>query len=80
MSIDKAISILQSSLPSIELPEIKTSLMPIPTKDPLDFVFQLHTEEEKYLEYMKDQRKKKYRAKAAKGDIYFEEDEKEGQY
>ena len=54
--------------------------MPIPTKDPLDFVFQLHTEEEKYLEYMKDQRKKKYRAKAAKGDIYFEEDEKEGQY
>ena len=49
-------------------------MMPIPTKDPLDFVFQLHSEEEKYLEYMKEQRKKKYREKAAKGDIYLDDD------
>ena len=73
MSIDKAISILQSSLPSIELPEIKPSLMPLPTKDPLDFVFQLHPEEEKYLEYMKEKKKRRYREKALKGDIYTDE-------
>lgn len=40
--------------------------MPIPTKDPLEFVYQLHPEEEQYLEYMKAYRKKKYKEKVAK--------------
>lgn len=35
LPLDKVISILQSSLPSLQLPEIKESFMPIPTKDPL---------------------------------------------
>lgn len=35
LPIDKVISILQSSLPSVQLPEIKEDFMPIPTKDPL---------------------------------------------
>jgi len=61
MPIDKIISILQSSLPTVQLPEIKESFMPIPTKDPLEFVYQLHPEEEQYLEYMKAYRKKVYR-------------------
>ena len=43
--------------------------MPIPTKDPLDFVLQLHPEEEKYLEYMKQYRKKKYREKISKNEV-----------
>jgi len=61
LPLDKVISILQSNLPTVQLPEIKEDFMPIPTKDPLDFVFQLHPEEEKYLEYMKEYRKRKYR-------------------
>lgn len=45
LPLDKVISILQSSLPTIELPEGKEEFMPIPTKDPLEFVLQLHPEE-----------------------------------
>ena len=69
MPLDKVISILQSNLPTVQLPQIKEPFMPIPTKDPLEFVFQLHPEEEKYLEYMKQDRKKKYREKVAKSDV-----------
>lgn len=65
MPLDKIISIMQSNLPTIQLPQITETFMPIPTKDPLEFVYQLHPEEEKYLEYMKQQRKKKYREKIA---------------
>jgi hypothetical protein len=42
MPLDKVISILQSSIPTVQLPEIKESFMPIPTKDPLEFVYHLH--------------------------------------
>ena len=49
LPIDKVISILQSSLPTVELPEIKESFMSLPAKDPLEFVYQLHPEEEQYL-------------------------------
>ncbi len=45
LPLDKVISILQSNLPTVELPSIHESFMPIPTKDPLEFVFQLHPEE-----------------------------------
>lgn len=44
MPLDKVISILQSSIPTVQLPDIKESFMPIPTKDPLEFVYQLHPE------------------------------------
>lgn len=76
MPLDKVISILQSNLPTIQLPQIEDTLLPIPTKDPLEFVFQLHPEELKYLEYMKELRKKKYREKIASNDVNIEEEEK----
>ena len=49
LPIDKIISILQSNLPTIQIPEIKEDFIPLPTKDPLEFVYQLHSEEEAYL-------------------------------
>jgi hypothetical protein len=49
MPLDKVISILQSSVPAIKPPAIEESFMPIPQKDPLEFVYQLHPDEEKYL-------------------------------
>jgi hypothetical protein len=50
--------------------------MPISKSDPLDFVFQLHEEEEKYLEYMKEYKKKLYRTKVKNVEIDFEDEER----
>jgi hypothetical protein len=49
LPLDKVISILEATLPKMELPEIYSTFMPIPKSDPLEFVFQLHSEEENYL-------------------------------
>jgi len=45
LPLEKVISILESTIPKVELPAIYPPFMPIPKSDPLDFVFQLHEEE-----------------------------------
>lgn len=54
--------------------------MPIPTNDPLEFIYQLHPDEEKYLEYLKMHQRKLYRSKVKKSETIIEEEEREGQY
>lgn len=76
LPLDKVISILESTILKVELPAIYPPFMPISKSDPLEFAFQLHEEEEKYLEYMKEYKKKVYQTKVKKGEINFEDEEK----
>ena len=54
LPLDSVISILQSAINPVELPEIEQPYMPIPKNDPLEFIYQIHPEEEKFMEYMKE--------------------------
>lgn len=42
LPLEKVISILESSIPKVELPAIYPSFLGMPKSDPLDFVFQMH--------------------------------------
>lgn len=44
LPLEKIISVLQSILPRVQLPEITTPFLPQPQYDPLELVFQLHDE------------------------------------
>lgn len=42
LPLEKVISILESSIPKVELPAIYPSFLGMPKSDPLNFVFQMH--------------------------------------
>lgn len=44
----------------------------MPKHDPLDLVYQIHPEEEKFLEYMKDRQEKLYQEKLLNGEKFEE--------
>jgi hypothetical protein len=70
---------LKSAIEPIKLPEIERSYMPIPKNDPLELVYQIHPEEEIFLNYMRDRQERLYLEKEMHSELMIEEKEREMQ-